>query len=67
MMIIENKFNLGDSVYLSTDSDQHKRIVVGICVWPCGIKYELGYGSITTWHHEIEMSIEKDVIIATTN
>lgn len=67
MMIIENKFNLGQAVYLSTDSDQHKRIVVGICVWPTGIKYELGYGAATSWHHEIEIAQDKDVITATTN
>jgi hypothetical protein len=38
-MNINNKFNLGEIVYLITDEDQKERMVTGIQVRPNGICY----------------------------
>lgn len=37
MMIINCAFEIGDIVYLKTDPEQNKRIVVGIFIYPGGI------------------------------
>jgi hypothetical protein len=67
MMIIENKFNFGDIVYLKTDPDQRARIVTTFSVGVHSMLYELSCGTITSWHRDFEISTEKDVLITTTN
>ena len=62
------EFDIGDIVYLKTDSDQLERIVTGINVKPEGlITYNLSNGANESYHYAIEMSIEKDIIKVTTN
>lgn len=58
-MIIENKFNIGETVYLVTDEDQKPRIVTGINVTANGLRYNLVNGITDTYHYELEMSSEK--------
>lgn len=67
MMVIENKFNFGDIVYLKTDPDQRPRIVTTFSVGVSSILYELSCGTITSWHRDFEMTAEKDVLLTTTN
>jgi len=63
-MFINNKFNLGDIVYLKTDIDQRARIVTGIKVRMNDlIIYELSYTDVTTNHYEVEISNEKNILI----
>jgi hypothetical protein len=67
-MVIDNKFNFGDVVYLKTDPDQRARIVSKMSVLPTGvIVYELSHNTYTSPHYEFEISTEKDVLITTTN
>jgi hypothetical protein len=67
MMIINNGFDLGQIVYLRTDKDQSARMVRQICVRSSGfIQYELMCGSNYSWHDELEISAEKDILKATT-
>jgi hypothetical protein len=68
MMVIDNKFELGDIVYLKTDPDQRARIVSKFSVLPNGlIVYELSHNTFTSPHYDFEISVEKDVLITTTN
>jgi len=67
MMLIENKFELGQTVYLKTDNDQSERMVIGISVRPSGLLYELSFGSVCSWHYEMEISEEKNVLKTTSN
>lgn len=67
MMVIENKFNFGDIVYLKTDSDQRPRIVTRFCVGITAMAYELYCGTQCSWHCDYEISTEKDVLLTTTN
>ena len=67
-MIINNKFNINDIVYLRTDKDQSERIVTSIIIYEGGrMSYRVNAGTVETWHTEGEMTLEKDVLITTTN
>jgi hypothetical protein len=67
MRFIENKFDLGQEVYLKTDREQVKRLVIGICLRPNGIIYELACGPATSWHYDLEMAEQVDVLATSTN
>lgn len=67
MMLIDNKYNIKDEVYLKTDSDQRKRIVTSIIIKSDGIMYELVCGENSGWHYDFEITMEKDVIMTSDN
>ena len=57
MMIIENKFEIGDMVYLKTDPDQLIQIIVAIHVFKSGeLMYKIASGSEVSIHYEFELS-----------
>lgn len=60
------EFNIGQQVYLITDEDQSPRIVTGIHLRPnvCVI-YSVSSGSKESEHYGIEISLERDVLLAT--
>lgn len=65
MMIIENEYEISDTVYLKTDEDQKARIIISIKVYKNGeIVYELISGIIQSSHYGFEISSEKDLINA---
>lgn len=67
-MVIENKHEIGDVVYLVTDEDQKARIVCAIEVFKSGeLLYRLACGTITASHYDFEISNEKDVVKTSTN
>lgn len=64
MMIIDNKYNIGDEVYLKTDIDQHKRLIIGIWITSVSsIIYELAQGVEKSWHTEQEITKEKTLVL----
>lgn len=58
-MVIDNEFQLGQTVYLKTDMEQLPRMVTLIQVNPLGHLYYLSCGPISSWHYEIEISAER--------
>lgn len=57
--------NIGDTVFLRTDNDQHARIVTGILLRPHkSVTYCLAFGVAETWHHKIEISSKKNELKA---
>lgn len=58
--IVNPKFSIGQIVYLITDGNQLDRMVVQITISSDGISYNLACGSESSWHYEIEISIDKD-------
>lgn len=62
-MVIDNKFDLKQDVYLSTCIDQKIRIVTGIIVHVDGITYQLTSGTEVTEHYDYEISETKNVLI----
>jgi hypothetical protein len=67
MMVIDNKFNYGQEVYIKTDPDQKVRIVTAICARPGYIEYRLDCGTDWSWQPDYVISTEKNVILTTTN
>lgn len=66
-MIIDNKFEIGDVVYLKTDTEQKPRIVYCIKVFKGEYLYDLTSGTQTSSHYDFEISTEVNVLITTTN
>ncbi len=63
MMVIENKFNIGDTVYLITDDEQKPRIIVSFVVYRNGdLLYKVCFGIINSEHYDFELSSEKNLI-----
>lgn len=64
-MNIKNKFSLGDTVFLVTDPEQMKRLIVGITVLPGGIlMYSCAHADEeVTDHYEMELSDTEDVLL----
>ena len=59
MMLLDNKHNIGDIVYLKTDTDQSERIITAIQLNANGLIYMLVCGATETWHYDMEISLEK--------
>ena len=55
-MVIDNKFAIGDIVYLHTDTDQSKRIVTGIILTMNSMIYELSCGDSHSKHYDFEIT-----------
>lgn len=62
MATVTTKYGFGDTVYLKTDPEQFPRMVTGFDVKPNGILYLLSFGSGNSYHYDIEISLEKDVL-----
>ena len=55
-MTLTTNYNIGDIVYLKTDTDKAKRIVRAFLVCVNNIQYELCFGTTSTWHYELEFT-----------
>ncbi len=65
MMVIENKFEIGQTVYLLTDKEQQARLVTGIRVCPNCLLYCLSFGTVVSDHYDFEISAEENILIKT--
>lgn len=63
ILTVDLKFSEGDIVYLATDPDQQPRMVVAILIEGGRITYRLSMGQVTSWHGEMEIAAEKNVLI----
>lgn len=63
MMIIDNKFEIGQTVYLRTDPDQAPLIVVQLTVTPSGILYTANAIEYSGTFYDIELSEERVLAI----
>jgi len=61
MIMLENKFNIGEIVYLITDPKQYARMVVSLEVGEKDLLYYLSCGTNTTKHFAHEISKEVTV------
>lgn len=57
--MIEPAHNIGDEVYLKTDPDQLKRMVIGYTVRSTGVLYLLACGEKEGIHYDIEITKDK--------
>lgn len=63
MMVIENKYEYGQIVFLKTDPEQQARMVTAFKVCPTGIIYFISFGTLETQHYDIELTDEKNVLV----
>ena len=61
-MVIDNKYNIGDIVYLRTDQEQKQRIITAIKINPGNLIYILSCDSDETGFYEFEVTNEIDVL-----
>jgi len=64
-MVIKNEYDLGQTVYLKTDTEQLPRIVYGIEIRIGGsLTYNVSCGTEISEHYGIELAKEKDALLA---
>lgn len=65
IVTIEIEFEIGQVVYLKTDTDQTPRMVTQIAISGSGgLLYRLTCGTNESFHYEIEISAEKNLVMA---
>jgi len=62
-MTIKPKFTIGELVYLKTDPEQSPKIVTHIIISCLGITYEISENGSSSNHYDIELTVEKNVMI----
>jgi hypothetical protein len=60
----EIKYEVGDFVYLKTDPDQYRRMVLAVLIRAECVAYGLGIGTGETYHYEIEITTDKNILEA---
>lgn len=64
-MTINNKYNIGQIVYLLTDREQCERIITCIQIVSMNnISYQLSCGIAASWHYDYEIISNKDLVKA---
>lgn len=64
MMVVDNKYEFGETVYLKTDEEQKTRIVTSIKVFPYGeVIYVLSCGVAMSEHYDFEISKETNELM----
>lgn len=66
-MVIDNKFNFGQIVFLKTDEDQKARMVTAFKISESSILYELSCGTECSYNYDFEISKEKNILITSSN
>lgn len=59
---VELAYEIGQEVYLKTDKEQSKRIVVSIWLLQSGVRYQLLSGINESWHYDFEINTTIDII-----
>lgn len=62
-MVINNKFQIGEIVYLITDPEQLPRIVTRLIVNMNTVLYDLSCGMEMSAHYDFEISEEKAIVV----
>lgn len=62
-MLIDNKYSIGQVVFLKTDPDQLPRIVTQIKITSKDILYQLSICASVSDHYDYEISENKNVLV----
>ena len=66
MKITDNKYEIGQLVYLKTDTEQYQRIITAITLRETGIIYEVSQGEKVSSHYEFEITEQINIEIKVT-
>jgi len=59
MITINNKYQIGEIVWLKTDREQLQRLIIGVEIYPDkSYMYKLGCGQEAGYHFELEIARE---------
>lgn len=62
-MIVDNIFEIGETVYIKTDNEQKPRVITGLIIRPAGhIVYYCGCGVDESCHYAIELSKDENIL-----
>lgn len=67
MITVDNKFDIGQTVFLKTDPDQKERVVFALEVTQGDTLYKLASGTEISTHYHFEILAEKNVLAGLTN
>ena len=59
------EFEIGETVYLKTDIEQHQRIVTGINISENSTLFRIMFVTTESWHYGFELTKERDIVKAT--
>ncbi len=63
-MVIDNKYSIGDFVYLATDVEQTMRLITAITIYPGGhLNYSLTLCTDTSEHYDFEITADENIEI----
>jgi len=63
MMTYKFKYDIGDLVYLVTDTEQTERMITAIQIdGDKTVEYFLRLGTSSSWHHDIEITLERNLL-----
>lgn len=63
MKVTDNTYDIGQTVYLKTDTEQLQRIITAITIRQTGIIYELSQGEKVSSHYDFEITEDENVEI----
>lgn len=63
--ILDNQWEIGDTVYLKTDPEQIPRLIYCFIVYRTETLYKVACGVMTSEHYDFELTTEKSVLITT--
>jgi hypothetical protein len=66
-MVIDCEYQVKETVYLTTDTEQRPRLVTAILVRESHIMYYLSCGTEETSHYYFEISKEVNILLTTNN
>ena len=68
MMLIDNKFDIGAIVYIKVDLDQNPLVLISVRISAGdGLLYLVSGMDEQRWMYDIELSLEPNVILKTSN
>ncbi|WP_421977850.1 hypothetical protein [Roseivirga seohaensis] len=65
IQVLGAEFSLGQTVYLKTDDEQKPRMISGMMIRPGSIQYAVNSGATESWHYDIEISVDRDILMIT--
>ena len=62
MRVIENKYDIGEIVYITTDPEQSARMIIEIIVTKGDVMYRICCGTQMSVHYEFEINSEVNTL-----
>ena len=62
MIMVDNEFEMCETLYLKSDGEQKPRILNGMLITPNGYLYRLCCGTTDSYHYSMEITREKSFL-----